>query len=91
MLNESDAVGHTFKRAFYRVDGVTMCVCWALWMGYFFWGLFDPATSGLLSAIVFVGGLMNPFVYLILGLMRLPGLLTAIVIAGLNIRFAVFG
>jgi hypothetical protein len=89
MLNETDTVGHTFKRAFYRVDGVTMYVCWALWLGGFIWGLFDPARPGVLSLIIFMCGLMSPFFYLILGLARLPSLLTAIIIAGFNI-WAVF-
>lgn len=85
MLNETDTVGHTFKRAFYRVDGVTMYVCWALWLGGFIWGLFDPARPEVLSLLIFMAGLMNPFLYLLHGLMRLPGLLSAIIIAGLNI------
>lgn len=90
MLNETDTVGHTFKRALYRVDGMTMYVCWALWLGGFIWGLFDPARPGELSLLIFMAGLMNPFVYLLLGLMRLPGLLTAIIITGFNIRVVFF-
>ena len=32
-------------------------------------------------------GLMSPFLYVLLGLMRIPGLLSALVIAAINIRF----
>lgn len=47
MLNDSDTVGHTFKRACYRVDGVTMYVCWAIWAGKSIWALFDPENPGI--------------------------------------------
>jgi hypothetical protein len=91
MLNDTDTVRHTFKRAFYRVDGVTMYACWAIWVGILIWTLFGPEGAGLNALVILLAGLMNPFVYLLLGLMRAPGLITALVIAGLNVRFLLFG
>jgi hypothetical protein len=89
MLNESDTVGHTFKRAFYRVDGVTMYVCWAIWIGMLVHALFDPENPGIYILALIMLGLLNPFLFLLLGLWRLPGLLTALIIIGINIRFLV--
>lgn len=87
MLNDSDAVGHTFRRAFYRVDGVTMYVCWATWIGVLIWALLDPENSGIYILVLILIGLLNPFLFLLLGLWRFPGLLTALIIVGINVRF----
>jgi hypothetical protein len=87
MLNETDTVGHTFKRAFFRVDGVTMYFFWAIWAGLLIWVLFDSTKSGVEALVLFMIGMLNPFLYVFLGVMRLPGLLTALVLIFLNVRF----
>lgn len=87
MLNETDTVGHTFKKAFYRVDGVTMYVFWAIWGGLLILVLFDPAKSGAEAFALFMIGMLNPFLYIFLGVMRSPGLLTALALIFLNVRF----
>ncbi|MFJ2709747.1 MULTISPECIES: hypothetical protein [unclassified Pseudomonas] len=88
MLNESDKVVHTFKRAFFRVDGVTMYSFWAVWLGLTIWALFDPAPLRFPAWILFmIGAVLNPFIYVLLGVMRSPGLLTAIIIIFFNIKF----
>ncbi|SFB28535.1 hypothetical protein SAMN03159488_02783 [Pseudomonas sp. NFIX10] len=87
MLNEIDTVGHTFKRAFFRVDGVTMYFFWAIWAGFLIWALSDPAKPGAEALALFMIGMLNPFLYIFLGVMRSPGLLTALVLIFLNVRF----
>ena len=87
MLNDSDTVGHTFRRAFYRVDGVTMYVCWAIWIGKLIWALFDPQSSGIQIIVLIMIGLANPVLFVMLGLWRFPGLLAALIIMGVNIRW----
>ncbi|WP_447801166.1 hypothetical protein [Pseudomonas kilonensis] len=86
MLNETDTVGHTFKKAFYRVDGVTMYVFWAIWIAIWIWILFDPNQPSIAALLCFVVGMVNPFLFILFGLMRFPGLLTAFLIIGLNVR-----
>lgn len=46
MLNDSDTVGSAFKRAFYRIDGITMYACWAIWVGVLIWDLLGSEGSG---------------------------------------------
>jgi len=87
MLNDTDTVGRTFKRAFFRVDGVTMYFFWAIWVGLLIWVLFDPAKSGAEAFALFMIGMLNPFLYIFLGVMRSPGLLTALILIFLNVRF----
>ncbi len=87
MLNETDTVGHTFKRAFFRVDGVTMYFFWAVWLGLMIWALFDPDRLRLAPWVFFLIGLLNPFLYILLGLMRSPGLLTALILIFFNVKF----
>lgn len=91
MLNETDKVGDTFKRAFFRVDGVAMYFFWAVWMGLAVWQLFDPSKPKGVSLIFVVGGMMNPFIFLLFGVMRTPAPWTALLIVGLNVRFLIFG
>jgi hypothetical protein len=87
MLNESDKVGHTFKRAFFRVDGVTMYFFLAIWLGLTIWAFFDPAPLRMAAWALFMIGLVSPFLYILLGVMRSPGLLTALIIIFFNVRF----
>jgi len=88
MLNESDKVGHTFKRAFFRVDGVTMYLFWAVWLGLTVWALFDPAPLRFPAWLLFMTGtVFNPIFYVLLGVMRSPGLLTALIIIFFNVKF----
>lgn len=87
MFNDTDTVGYAFKRAFYRVDGVTMYVCWVIWTGILIWTIFDAEASRIEVLGKLMIGLMSPFLYVLLGLMRIPGLLSALVIAAINIRF----
>ncbi|PBP50307.1 hypothetical protein ALQ54_02733 [Pseudomonas syringae] len=87
MLNDSDTVGSAFKRAFYRVDGITMYACWAIWVGGLIWDLLGSEGSGIHTVVLILIGLLNPFLFLLLGLWRLPGLLTALIIIGINIKF----
>ncbi|WP_226501462.1 hypothetical protein [Pseudomonas sp. MWU16-30322] len=88
MLNETDNVGQTFKRAFFRVDGVTMYFFWAVWLGLTIWTFFDPAPLRMAAWALFLLGLMlNPFIYVLLGVMRSPGLLTALIIIFFNVKF----
>lgn len=86
MLNGTDTVGRTFKRAFFRVDGVVMYFFWALWIGIMAKVLFDPVQPGIAVLAVFLVGMMNPILFVLLGVMRSPGLLTALIIVGLNVR-----
>lgn len=86
MLNETDTVGHTFKKAFYRVDGVTMYVFWAIWIAIWIWIVFDPNQPSIAAWLCFMVGMVNPFLFILFGLMRSPGLLTAFLIIGLNVR-----
>lgn len=86
MLNETDTVGQTFKRAFFRVDGVTMYFFWAIWAGIMTKVLFDPSQPKIAVLVLFMVGMMNPILFIMMGLMRLPGLLTALVLAGLNVK-----
>ena len=87
MFNDTDSVGFAFKRAFYRVDGVTMYIGWGIWLGVFIWSVFDREASKMEVVLKLVIGLIGPFFYVMFGLMRLPGLLSAIVIAATNIMF----
>jgi hypothetical protein len=87
MFNDTDTVGYAFKRAFYRVDGVTMFVFWLIWSGIFIWAMFDAEASRIEVLVKLMIGLMSPFLYVVLGLMRIPGLLSAVIIAAINIRF----
>ncbi|WP_414892492.1 hypothetical protein [Pseudomonas serboccidentalis] len=88
MLNETDTVGQTFKRAFRRVDGVTMYFFWAVWLGLTIWALFDPAPLRFPAWILFILGMtLNPFIYVLLGVMRSPGPLTALIIIFFNVKF----
>lgn len=88
MLNESDKVGHTFKRAFFRVDGVTMYFFWAVWAGLAIWALFDPVVIRFPAwSLVMIGTVFNPIFYVVLGVMRSPGLLTALIIIFFNVKF----
>jgi hypothetical protein len=87
MLNGTDTVGHTFKRAFYRVDGVTMYAFWVIWIAILIWTVFDVEAPKIKVFATLMIGLMGPFLYLMFGLMRFPGLVTAIAIAVINIRF----
>jgi len=86
MLNGTDTVGHTFKRAFYRVDGVTMYAFWAIWIAILIWTVFDVEAPKIKVFATLMIGLIGPFLYLMFGLMRFPGLVTAIAIAVINIR-----
>lgn len=86
MLNGTDTVGHTFKRAFYRVDGVTMYAFWAIWIAILIWTVFDIEAPKIKVFATLMIGLIGPFLYLMFGLMRFPGLVTAIAIAVINIR-----
>ncbi|AWY43826.1 hypothetical protein DKY63_29500 [Pseudomonas putida] len=87
MLNDTDSVGDTFKRAFYRVDGVTMYVFWAIWVGMSAWAIFDTQASKIEVIVKLMIGLLNPFLYVLQGLIRMPGLLSALIIAAINARF----
>jgi hypothetical protein len=87
MLNETDTVGQTFKRALFRVDGVTMYFFWAVWLGLTIWALFDPAPLRMPAWLPFLIGLVSPFLYILFGVMRSPGLLTALVIIFINVKF----
>lgn len=87
MLDGTDTVGHTFKRAFYRVDGVTMYAFWVIWIAISIWTVFDVEAPKIDVFATLIIGLIGPFFYLMLGLMRFPGLVTAIAIAVTNIRF----
>lgn len=87
MLNETDTVGQTFKRAFFRVDGMTMYFFWAVWLGLTTWALFDPGPLRTPAWLLFIIGLLSPFLYILFGLMRLPGLLTALIIIFFNAKF----
>lgn len=87
MLNETDTVGQTFKRAFFRVDGVTMYFFWAVWLGLTTWALFDPAPLRMPAWLPFLTGLVSPFLYILFGVMRSPGLLTALIIIFFNVKF----
>ena len=88
MLSESDKIGHTFKRAFFRVDGVTMYFFGAVWLGLTIWALFDPAPLRFPAWVLFMLGMtLNPFIYVLLGVMRSPGLLTALIIIFFNVKF----
>ena len=87
MFNDTDTVGYAFKRAFYRVDGVTMYVCWLIWAGILIWAMFDAEASRIEVLVKLMIGLMSPFLYVLLGLMRIPGLLSAVIIAAINIWF----
>lgn len=86
MLNGTDTIGHTFKRAFYRVDGVTMYAFWAIWIAILIWTVFDVEAPKIKVFATLMIGLIGPFLYLMFGLMRFPGLVTAIAIAVINIR-----
>jgi len=86
MLNGTDTVGHTFKRAFYRVDGVTMYAFWVIWIAILIWTVFDVEAPKIKVFATLMIGLMGPFLYLMFGLMRFPGLVTAIAIAVINIK-----
>lgn len=70
MFNDTDTVGYAFKRAFYRVDGVTMYVCWLIWAGILIWAMFDAEASRIEVLVKLMIGLMSPFLYVLLGLMR---------------------
>lgn len=87
MLNDTDTVGYAFKRAFYRVDGVTMYVFWVIWTGILIWTMFDAEASEIEVLAKLMIGLMSPFLYVLLGLKRIPGLLSALIIAAINVRF----
>lgn len=87
MLNGTDTVGHTFKRAFYRVDGVTMYAFWVIWIAISIWTVFDVEAPKIAVFATLMIGLNGPFLYLMFGLMRFPGLVTAIAIAVINIKF----
>lgn len=87
MLNDTDTVGYAFKRAFYRVDGVTMYVFWVIWTGILIWTMFDAEASGMEVLGTLMIGLFSPFLYVLQGLMRMPGLLSALIIAVFNAWF----
>lgn len=88
MLREDDHLGPVLRRAFHRVDGVTMYVFIAAWLLRPVWqwviGDWHGFAFVLLSALAC---LLNLFIFVFMGLSGAPGLITAIVIIAINIRF----
>lgn len=88
MLREDDHLGPVLRRAFRRVDGVTMYLFIAAWLLRPVWQLVTGDWHGgafaLLSALAC---LLNLLVFVFMGLSGAPGLITAIVIIAINIRF----
>lgn len=88
MLRDDDHVGEVFKRAFRRVDGLTMYCFIAIWalLSVWHWLAGDLQGSGfvVLSAMICA---MNAVLFVMFGLSGLPGLASALIIAGFNIRF----
>ncbi|MCS3835577.1 hypothetical protein HNR03_000157 [Pseudomonas sp. JAI111] len=85
MFNDTDTVGYAFKRAFYRVDGVTMYVFLTIWAVIAAFSVFDEQASDVFVELIF--GSISPILYVVLGLTRLPGLVNALIIAAFNVRF----
>lgn len=88
LLREDDHLGPVLRRAVRRVDGVTMYVFIVAWLLRPFWqwvvGDWQGGAVVLLSAMACV---LNLFIFIFMGLSRAPGLLTAICIFAINIRF----
>lgn len=86
MLRPEDNVGTTFKQAFKRIDGVVMYIASAVFLvwGIYHWCVHEDVWP-LLIAVPFI--FINGFLFIMMGLWRFPGLLSALVIAGLNIQF----
>ncbi len=87
MLNGTDTVGHTFKRAFHRVDGVTMYVFWAIWNVIAIIKVFDTDAMKIEVVLMITIGFISPFFFIMLGLWRTSGLMSALIIAASNIWF----
>jgi hypothetical protein len=88
LLREDDHLGPVLRRAFRRVDGVTMYVFIAAWLLRPVWqwvtGDWQGLAFVLLSALAC---LLNLFIFVFMGLSGAPGLITAIAIIAINIRF----
>jgi hypothetical protein len=88
LLREDDHLGPVLRRAFRRVDGVTMYVFIAAWLLRPVWqwliGDWQGLAFVLLSALAC---LLNLFIFVFMGLSGAPGLITAIAIVAINIRF----
>jgi hypothetical protein len=90
LLREDDHLGPVLRRAFRRVDGVTMYCFMAAWLlrPVLQWLLGD--WHGWLSAgFGVLMCLMNLFIFVFMGLAGAPGLITAAFIIFVNIRFFV--
>jgi len=88
LLREDDDLGPVLRRAFRRVDGVTMYVFIVAWLLrpvlQFAVGEWQGLAFVLLSVLAC---LLNLFIFVLMGLSGAPGLVTAIVIIAINIRF----
>jgi hypothetical protein len=90
LLREDDHLGPVLRRAFRRVDGMTMYVFIAAWLLRPVWQWLVGDWQGWAFVVLAsLMCLMNVFIYVMLGLSRLPGLLTALCIFAMNIRFFV--
>lgn len=87
MISGTDTVGSTFKRAFHRVDGVTMYIFWAIWIVISICTAFDAEASKIEVMAKLTIGFLSPLFFVMLGIWRAPGLLSALIIAGMNIKF----
>lgn len=87
MLREDDHLGPVLRRAFRRVDGITMYLFIAAWLLRPVWqwvaGDWQGGAFVLLSAMAC---LLNLFIFIFMGLSGAPGLITAIFLVAINIR-----
>lgn len=86
MLRPEDNVGTTFRRAFKRVDGVVMYIASAVFLmrGIYQWDVNGDIWPFLIAMqMIFLNG----FLFIMMGLRGYPGLLSALIIAGMNVKF----
>lgn len=86
MLNETDTVGATFRRAFRRIDGLVMYLAMAIWLiqGCYAYAMHDNGMELFISCVI--AG-FNAVLFVWMGLSRFPGLLTALLLVAFNLGF----
>lgn len=88
LLREDDHLGPVLQRAFRRVDGITMYLFIAAWLLRPVWQwLMGDWQGGAFVLLSVVASVLNLFIFIFMGLSGAPGLITAILLVAINIRF----